>query len=460
MNEAIYEVKKVNNPHDIFTTVPGSKSITNRALLIAALAKGRSVLRGVLFSDDSRYFMKALQDLGFHVQIDEKNCTVEIEGCGGEIPCVNMPSSNTIDTEYDNNQKVDATIYVGSAGTAARFLTAFLGLSKGTFRVTASEQMKKRPMKELLVALEEMGSQIIYEEEPYRFPFIIGNFECKNNRVTVDVDKSSQFLSALLISSVLLPQDFSIDIKGNHGMAYVDMTIRMMSQFDISVEKTADESYRRYIKREEREQCITENVTSQNGYQARDYMIEPDVSAACYFYALSPLLKVSVKVQNVHMDCLQGDINFLKILDQMGCRLTDEVDGVLMSPPREGLLGGTFDLSGFSDQALTLAAIAPFASSNVCIMNIGHIRYQECDRMNAIVQNLSAMGISVASEDNNIFILHGKAKGCEIETFEDHRVAMAFSLPGVLIDGIYIKNPSCTRKTFENYFKVLEEYVY
>ena len=445
MYNDIYEVKKVNHPHDIFAKVPGSKSITNRALLLAALANGKSVLKGVLFSDDSRYFMQALIDLGFDVTIDEENQCVEIVGCGGDIPC----ATNSKDTS--SFLDVDATVYVGSAGTAARFITAILGLSKGSFRVTASEQMNKRPMKELLVALEEMGSQIIYEEEPYHFPFVIGNFQAKGNEVCIDVEKSSQFLSALLISSVLLPEDFSIYIKGNHGMAYVNMTLNMMKQFGVTVEKTKDCGYRR---------SSNQDANTSNGYQALDYMIEPDVSAACYFYALSPLLKVSVQVENVHLECLQGDIQFLDVLDRMGCSLKEETEGVVVLPPSEGLLGGSFDLSSFSDQALTLAAIAPFASSKVCIMNVGHIRYQECDRMNAILENLKAMGILAAREDNNLFILPGKVKGCEIETFEDHRVAMAFSMPGVVTEGIKIKNPSCTRKTFENYFKVLENTIY
>ena len=436
----LYEVRKVTKPHDIYTSVPGSKSITNRALLIAALAQGKSVLHGVLFSDDSRYFMKALQELGFPVVIDEEHATVEIEGFGGAIPCVEL-SKRELSADTD----VDATVYVGSAGTAARFLTAFLGLSEGTFRMTCSDQMKKRPMKELLVALEEMGSQIIYEEEPYSFPFVIGNFDCKCNHVAIDVEKSSQFLSALLISSVLLPQDFMIEIKGNHGMAYVNMTLRMMAQFGVAIEKTITGSYRRRF---------------EGGYDAKDYIVEPDVSAACYFYALSPLLRVPVLVENVHMDCLQGDIKFLKVLERMGCQITEQEDGVFMLPPRDGLLGGSYDLSSFSDQTLTLAAIAPFASSKVCIMNVEHIKYQECDRIKAILDNLSRMGILAIAEDGNIFILPGKPKACEIETYEDHRVAMAFSLPGVVTEGIKIKDPSCTRKTFENYFEVLERSVY
>ena len=426
-NSDIYEIKRIEKPHDIVTSVPGSKSITNRALLIAALAEGTSVLRGVLFSDDSRYFMQALDDLGFPIHVDEENQTVTIEGFGGQIP------------------KEEAEVYVGSAGTAARFLTAFLGLSKGRYRVTASEQMKKRPMKELLVALEEMGSEVVYEEEEYCFPFMIGNFECKQSKVTIDVEKSSQFLSALLISSVLLPQNFMIKMTGSHGMAYVNMTIRMMGHFGVAIERTITGAYRR---------------KHDSIYAGREYTIEPDVSAACYFYALAPLLRVRVKVANVHMDCLQGDIKFLKVLVRMGCKIDDEKDGVVVIPPKDKFVGGSFDLSSFSDQALTLAAIAPFASSKVCIMNVGHIRYQECNRIEAIVKNLSKMGVAAIEQKDNIFILPGKPTGCAVETFDDHRVAMAFSLIGTMVDGVQIENPSCTRKTFENYFEVLEKSVY
>lgn len=426
-NSDIYEIRKVEIPHDIITEVPGSKSVTNRALLIAAMAQGTSVIEGVLFSDDSRHFMQALYDLGFPIHIDEENAIVTIEGNGGEIP------------------NEEAEVYVGSAGTAARFLTAFLGLSKGRYRMTCSEQMKKRPMKELLVALEEMGSVIEYEEEPYCFPFTIGSFECKKSKITIDVDKSSQFLSALLISLVVLPQNFMIKVSGNHGMSYVNMTMRMMQQFGVAVERTITGAYRR---------------KNDSVYISREYKIEPDVSAACYFYALSPLLRVNVKVKDVHMECLQGDIKFLKVLVRMGCKLDDEEDGVLLMPPKNKFIGGSFDLSSFSDQALTLAAIAPFASSKVCIMNVGHIRHQECNRIDAIIKNLAKMGIAAVEQGNNVFILPGQPTPCEIETFDDHRVAMAFALVGTVVDGITIQNPSCTRKTFENYFDVLKNSVY
>ncbi len=423
----IYEVKKTENPHDIELVVPGSKSITNRALLIAALAEGTSVLHGVLLSDDSRHFMQALYDLGFPIHIDEENETVTIEGFGGSIP------------------KETAEVYVGSAGTAARFLAAFLGFSKGKYRMTCSEQMKKRPMKELLLALEEIGAEIIYEEEEYCFPFVIGNFNCKKSKVTIDVEKSSQFLSALLISSVLLPQNFMIRVTGNHGMSYVNMTIRMMQQFGVGVEKTITGAYRR---------------RHESGFRAMEYEIEPDVSASCYFYALCPLHRINVKVKNVHMNGLQGDVKFLKVLVRMGCKIEEEEDGVVLHPPKDRFLGGSYDLSSFSDQALTLAAIAPFASSKVCIMNVGHIRYQECDRMHAIVSNLTNMGIAAIEQGNNLFILPGSPVACDIDTYDDHRVAMSFALIGTMIDGVKIKNPSCTKKTFENYFEVLEKELY
>ena len=248
-------------------------SITNRALLIAALAEGKSVLRGVLFSDDSRHFLQALIDLGFEVEIDEENAVVTIVGCGGMI------------------SKSDAQINVGSAGTAARFLTAYLGLSKGSYHIDSSEQMKKRPMQELLMALEDLGAQISFKEEEYHFPFVIGNDGVGRHEVTIDVDKSSQFLSALLIASVLFHEDFTIHVKGHHGMAYVKMTIAMMEQFGVKINRQSGDTF-----------CIPGN----SAYVAREYRIEPDVSAAAYFYAMCPVLSVPAKVHHVHWESLQG----------------------------------------------------------------------------------------------------------------------------------------------------------
>ena len=436
----------IKNPHSIEVTVPGSKSITNRALLLAALAKGKSVIKGVLFSDDSRYFLQALMDLGFDVEVDEKNRTVAMEGCGGMIP------------------KKEATIYVGSAGTAARFLTAFLGLSDGRYRIEASEQMKKRPMKELLIALADMGADIEFLEEEYHFPFIVGCPCWKKQEVTVDVDKSSQFLSALLISSVLSKEDFRIHVAGNHGMAYVDMTVSMMKQFGVSVYRMNSEG--KQTDQDGNQISVCYEIKKDAFYSARSYEVEPDLSAACYFYAMSPILSVPAKVKGVKWNCLQGDIQFLQVLKSMGCTILEtptedlrefsQEEGLIVLPPKGRLQGGCFDLASFSDQTLTLAAIAPFAENEVVIQHVGHIRLQECDRIEAILHNLKAMGIECQEKDGTITIHPGQILPCEVETYDDHRVAMAFSIPGLKCEGIIIKNPSCCRKTFENYFDILE----
>lgn len=449
----IYKVKRVSTPHPISVSVPGSKSITNRALLIAALANGSSTLKGVLFSDDSRHFIQALIDLGFKVSVDEKNCIVTVEGLGGRIPLK------------------EATVDVGSAGTAARFLTAYLGLSEGHYQMNSSEQMKKRPMKELLESLTSLGASVSYDEEEYHFPFSIGlTDKFESYEAVVDVDKSSQFLSALLISSVLFDKDFRIKVTGSHGMAYVEMTIAMMKQFGVDVASVGSDDIA--MDADGNKYTAEYVISGTASYKAMEYDIEPDMSAACYFYAMSPILGVESLVKGVHTGSLQGDMAFLDVLCEMGCSSLEEEAGIKIMPPADSLFkGGTFDLSTFSDQALTLAAIAPFASDIVEIKNVGHIRYQECDRIGAILTNLKAMGIECTEKDGNISIIpYVKAgknikdlsfeKSVLIQTYEDHRVAMSFAIPGLILDDIEIENPMCCRKTFENYFGLLEYVLY
>jgi len=438
--EPIYRVKRVENPHDIEARVVGSKSITNRALLLAAMTDGPVQLNNVLFSEDSRVFMQAMVDLGFETSIDEPARVVKIKGCNGMVPAYRRNVS-------DSKDEITASVYVGSAGTAARFLTAFLGLSEGKYRVDASEQMKKRPMKELLVALEELGSVIVYEGEPYHFPFVIGMGEMQAKEVSINIDKSSQFLSALLIIAPLLREDLQICIEGSHGMSYVDMTLAMMEQFGADVPKIGSDS--------------VIDIPMGVSYHRTEYDIEPDLSAACYFYAMGAILGVKSQVKGVYQDSLQGDLAFLSVLEKMGCTAKPQADGILLKPSKDGLLGGSFDLSSFSDQALTLAAIAPFAKTPVAIRNVAHIRLQECDRIEAIIFNLNRLGIDASEENGTITIHPGKVHGNRIETYSDHRVAMSFTLCGLLSeDPVVISNPMCCKKTFETYFDCLEAFVY
>lgn len=417
--------------------VPGSKSITNRALLLAAMADGTSSLNGCLTSDDARHFLTCLKELGFPV-IEEADgvlgSNVKITGFGGKIP----------------NKK--AEIYVGSAGTAARFLVAMLAFSEGEYTVRSSEQMKKRPMQPLISVLRNAGATVKCLEEEGHFPLhIIGTNGVAPTEMTVNIDESSQFLSALLIAAGTLTEDICIHVVGSHGLSYVDLTAQMMKDFGVYADKREKDGQIFYI------------LSGKEKFHPLQYDIEPDMSAAAYFYALGAIAGAKIKVKGVHNKMLQGDVAFLYLLEKMGCT----VDGLHVSDKKDLLLKGTdrlsgnftVDMSAFSDQALTLAAIAPFADGPITITGIGHIRLQECDRIHAIVHNLSALGLKVEEGEDYVTIFPGQMKGCELETYEDHRVAMAFALTGLKTDGVVIKNPMCCKKTFAQYFDVLEDTV-
>ena len=407
-------------------SVPGSKSITNRALLLATLANGPSTLRGVLFSDDSRHFIQCVQDLGFETKVDEENKIVKVTGLGGPVP------------------KEEASQYVGSAGTAARFLAAYLGISEGTYHMDSSEQMRKRPMAPLLASLKELGCEITFKEKEGYFPFTLKGHGFGTDTISVDIEHSSQFLSALLIASCLSPKDMQIQVEGSHGMAYIEITRKMMEQFGVKVNVSEDGR--------------TYTIPAGQNYQALDYQIEPDASGAAYFYALAMVLGVPVQVKHVTFDSMQGDVQFLKILEKMGGRLEENAEGIILYPPADGIFHGVdVDMSACSDQAITLAAIGPFADAPTTIRGIGHIRFQECNRMNAIVTELRKIGISCEETDTSITIYPGTPKPCLVNTYEDHRMAMGFALTGLRAEGIVIDNPGCCKKTFENYFEVLGE---
>ncbi len=432
----------------LMVEVPGSKSITNRALLLATLADGVSTLRGALFSDDSRHFLKCIQDLGFETTVDEAAKLITVKGLGGRVPLH------------------EADQYVGSAGTAARFLTAYLGLSQGVYRMDASEQMRRRPMAPLLDSLKELGCEILYDKDGAEghFPFTLKGHGFQKDRISVNIDNSSQFLSALMIVSCLSQEPFTVYIEGTHGMAYIEMTQKMMEQFGVSltplyycagnaaghgctgcVNSTRPMGYR---------------TMDRQRYTPMDYRIEPDVSAACYFYAMSPLLGIPVRVNDVHFHSLQGDVQFIRILEQMGCTAADTPEGILVEPPADGHFHGvTADMSACSDQAITLAAIAPFADSDTTINGIGHIRFQESDRLSAISAELGKMGIACEMTENSLTIHPGSPSPSTVETYDDHRMAMGFALTGLRAEGIVISDPGCCRKTFENYFPVLDSVV-
>ena len=419
ITEDIYSVKKLDAAGKIEVQVPGSKSITNRALLLAALSGKKCILHGVLFSEDSRAFIDSLEKLGFFVEADEKTKDVTIQGAGGRIP-------NT-----------GAQINVRSAGTAARFLTVFLALAGGEYN--ASPQMCRRPMEPLLSLLKKGGVAFDFLGEEDHFPFRMRSEGFSLREVEIDTGLSSQFASALLMSGVLLKDGLKVTLSGGRARgAYIKMTVAMMRQFGLEVDWS--------------ENCCT--VRHAGNFGLTEYQIEPDVSGACYFY--------DVIVKDVHLDSLQGDIKFVEALQRLGCRLEDRTEGICLSGREISEYPGlVIDMKEFSDQTMTMAALAPFAKTPTRILNVGHIRFQESDRIRAIRTELGRMGIRCEElpQEDGIVIEPGEIRRALVETYEDHRMAMAFTLIGLRTGKIRIKNPDCCRKTFENYFDLIDKVV-
>ncbi len=401
MNYCVKNIANCIKNRSARVSVLGSKSITARALLIATLASGVSTLKNAQFSDDCATFLRCVNDLGIKSEIEGNS--VKIYGCGGKLP-----------VKY-------ARINVGSAGTAARFLTALLAFSEGEFYLDCSPQMKKRPIAPLLEALKGVGARFTFYEEENCFPFTVYGTNRASGEIKVDISKSSQYLSALLLSAPCLGETAKIRAFGGHGMDYVKMTVKMMSDFGVNVA------------------CEDGVYTVLGAYKGGNYEIEPDFSAACYFYAMNRLLGINVEVDGVKEDSLQGDRAFIELIKDFN--------------------GGRVDMSAFSDQALTLSAVAPFLDNPTEICGVGHIRGQECDRILAIVSNLRNLGVRVDELSDGVKIYPSTPHGGEVETYGDHRVAMSFALVGLRVDGVVIKNAEVCAKTFKEYFTVLDNLI-
>ena len=401
MDYAVPEIYKKLKTKNAVVCVPGSKSITARALLLAALAQGTSTLYGAGLSDDCLTFIDCIKSLGVNVSVS--GSAVTVEGCGGRFPVKK------------------GVVYVGSAGTAARFITAALALSPGEYTVDCSPQMKSRPIDKLLRALADLGAKFDFIEKEGCFPFKVRGTASPAGQVTVDVGASSQFLSALLMAAPLARNGLKISVLGSHGMKYVDMTADMMWSFGVDV-SSKDGVYA---------------VPSGARYSARKYDVEPDISAACYFYAANRILGSNISVRGVAGHSAQGDIKFIELM-------------------RGGFDGGEIDMSDFSDQALTMAAIAPYFSKPTRICGINHIRGQECDRIAAIEQNLAAMGVKCEVFEGGVTVFPSAPRPARIKTFGDHRVAMSFAVTGLKADGIVIENAEVCSKTFPQFFAVLD----
>ncbi|MYC77903.1 3-phosphoshikimate 1-carboxyvinyltransferase [Candidatus Poribacteria bacterium] len=417
------EIQPIRKPLDATIEVPGSKSYTNRALLVAALARGASTLTGALFSDDTRYMCTALQKLGVEIDADEKRATFDVRGNGGDIPVSS------------------AELYIGNSGTTSRSLTAYVSLGRGRFVIDGDAPMRHgRPIADLLDALTQIGVSARSQFGNGHLPVIIEANGLEGGKTRLDVSKSSQFLTALLLIAPYAKNGVEIQVVGEREMPYIDITRAVMEAFGVEV---VSEGYR-YFRIEEGQR-----------YQPRIYNVEPDASNASYFFAAAALTGGRVTIQHLSLDSKQGDVQFVRILERMGCQITVSDSGITLTGPRQ-LKGVDADMRAISDTSLTLAAIAPFADSKVTIRNIEHTRWQETDRIHAMVTELRKLGVPVIEHQDGLEISPASMTPAAIDTYEDHRMAMAFSLVGLKANGIRINDPDCVSKTFPNYFHVLK----
>ena len=401
-------IEPITRPFDAVIELPGSKSYSNRALLVAALARGRSEITRALFSDDTRYMQRALDALGVRVGADETSQSFVVDGVDGRFPAS------------------EATLEIGNAGTAARFLTAAVALGRGTFVIDGSAAMRKRPIQPLLDGLRALGVDAESREATGCPPVVVRAKGIAGGRARVRGDVSSQYLSALLMAAPYAARDVELEIEGELVSApYVTMTLSTMAEFGVRAERDGDRWFR---------------VPSGQHYAARPYAVEPDASGASYFFAAAAVTGGRVVVPRLGRRSAQGDLGLLDVLARMGCDVTIDADA---------------DFTRMGDVATTLMAIAPFADGPVTVRGIAQTHYEESDRPVAAATELRRMGLTVDSSWDSVTIHPGPPQPCEVQTYDDHRIAMSFAVTGLRAPGIRIAGPECVSKTFPEFFDVL-----
>lgn len=417
-----YPVQPIPHPLQAAVRVPGSKSLTNRALAVAALAEGPTTLTNALDSDDSQRFMESLARLGF--TLEARPGTVTVHGLGGRLPAAR------------------AELFVGNAGTAARFLTALVTLGHGEYVVDGDARMRERPIADLLAALRQLGVEA--ESASGCPPVRVRGRGLPGGRAAVAGDISSQFLSGLLLAAPCAQGPVTLEVAGSlNSKPYVDMTVAVMADFGVRVER---DGYARFM------------VQPQRYQTPGGYAIESDASAASYFFAAPAICGGAVRVAGISRRSKQGDLAFLDVLARMGCAVAEGLDWIEVRHPGRPLAGVDVDLSDLPDTAQTLAAVAPFAASPTTIRGIASARVKETDRVAATCAELARLGVTVAEHADGLTITPAAAlRPAVVQTYRDHRMAMAFALIGLRVPGVQIADPGCVSKTFPDYFQVLEQ---
>lgn len=405
----------------------GSKSIANRSLIIAAMADGQTKFQNLPNSADVLACIEALKDLGCQLEHDKNNKTLKIVGCKGNF-------SNT-----------STKIFCNESGTLTRFIIPMLAVqATGEYYIHAKQRMMYRPLADLLKPLDQLGMKAIYSEKEYSMPLTINAKSLKGGNIEVDGKKSSQFASGLLMAGPYMQDGLKLNSLSDHKQPYLDMTVKVMQEFGVDV-NVSKNMYK---------------VKSCHYISPKKYIVEPDVSTASYFWAFAAITGSTIKVMNVTKKSKQGDIRFLEVLESIGCKVEYFDDGIQIRGCSE-LQGIKVNMRNFSDTFMTLTAIACFANADTHISGLTHTRGQESDRVSAMAEGLTKLGIYVETTEDSILISPSRSnfRPAEVDSHNDHRIAMSLALLGLRYDGVVVTNAEAVNKTCPDYFDRMRELV-
>jgi len=411
-------LRPLSSPPDARVRVPGSKSLTNRALIVAAMAEGSSTLTGALDCDDTRVMLDSLGRLGIGVEHDPASATIAIKGCGGKIPAR------------------EAELFVANSGTSLRFLTAMVSTGDGTYRLDGTPRMRQRPVADLLQALNGLGADARSDLGTGCPPVTVKASWLDGGYAFVKGDVSSQFLSGLLMALPYSRDVTTIEVQGVLvSQPYVAMTMAVMESFGVRI---GNRKFRRFDVRPAH-------------YQGRTYAIEPDASAASYFFALAAITGGTVTVEGLGTGSIQGDMAFVDVLEHMGCTVVRDRDATTVTGGP--LRGVDVEMNAFSDTVMTQAVVALFAQGMSRIRNVTHIRHKETDRLAALASELRKLGATVDEHPDGLVIFPpAQITPARIATYDDHRMAMSFALAGLKAEGVTILDPGCVAKTYPGFW--------
>lgn len=417
-----YAVAVKSGALDAVATVPGSKSIAHRALICAALARGDSTITGLPDGDDTQAMLQGLRILG---------ATISLDGADAHF-------LGSIDLDRTDAITVDANL----AGTTARFLTAVGALRRGSITVTGNESLRSRPMKDLHLALEQLGAGVSWQSEKYCLPVTVQRGESCSHSVQVAADTSSQFVTSLMLIAPILLNGLTIELTGDIiSLPYIAMSASVMKSFGANV-RIADN---RII------------VIDGGGYVGCRFAVEPDASSASYPFAAAAVVGGRVRVDGMRSNMMQGDSRFIDVLRQMGCEISEDPAGITVGhDANEALQGIDIDMSEISDLVPTLAIVAMFAKTPTRIRNVGFIRNKESDRIGDLASEMRSLGAKVVEHEDGLEILPQALHGGSCDTHHDHRIAMAFGIAGLKVPGVIIDQANVVSKSWPQFWEMLE----